>query len=657
MHSELREHTGTAHCVPGPHWPELPTWKAVTADLASAFLENGAADLRGHRQLPSTSSLRRTFSCSDAPDSQTQCRGVCGCARQPCGTCEPHCLNQRKRTCQHSLCAWCCDKLWQHLGKVNPEVCCPAHQPDGVPQTWALFSKDEYLVQARDMGAWLDRLVNKRLAGSVGLVRGQGGDMVRMGAVIWLDGGKSGGRKMSKVMLLLHDDEQRVFHCGAVELTRATLAEIAVWKGGTDASTGPDSVGVEVIVGPLLEAVRDLKYGVVHRESGVRVVVDTAIIVADMHAEIQLASKENGSACHCPMCDAACRAVKEGDFADPWGEMQASLAEQRDKQCACYGDLLRRWKEEVAPRRTDATNAQKTLEEGYRKTTYGIGEHRPALARVQFQTSPTSKSEWAREFQQAELADPEEAAKFPEVDMEAEPEAVHYDTFVGTEEECNQARQCIVRWQMVMDEFHAKGNLIEALRDAIEQRVRWAGDRGKGVQAWMVVWAEWAHKEFYKLNWRGYHKALALSVMVHLNNGGHAGNYTKVRPKDLVPATLLDLAWLMTRLFDFWKTDPTKAPPPAVVLNKLDEKWARAHARISGCLMAWCTWFLGTTLLPETMGRSTALHCMKDHFVRVMAHRTYFGNIRCASLCRCACRTMCSAMSACMGGRLSERAW
>ena len=114
---------------------------------------------------------------------------------------------------------------------------------------------------------------------------------------------------MSKVMLLLHDDEQRVFHCGAVELTRATLAEIAVWKGGTDASTGPDSVGVEVIVGPLLEAVRDLKYGVVHRESGVRVVVDTAIIVADMHAEIQLASKENGSACHCPMCDAAVRLV------------------------------------------------------------------------------------------------------------------------------------------------------------------------------------------------------------------------------------------------------------------------------------------------------------------------------------------------------------
>ena len=38
----------------------------------------------------------------------------------------------------------------------------------------------------------------------------------------------------------------------------------AVWKGGTDASTGPNCNGIEAIVGPLLEGARDLKYGVVH---------------------------------------------------------------------------------------------------------------------------------------------------------------------------------------------------------------------------------------------------------------------------------------------------------------------------------------------------------------------------------------------------------
>ena len=65
----------------------------------------------------------------------------------------------------------------------------------------------------------------------------------------------------------------------------------AVWKGGTDASTGPNCDGIEVIVGPLLEGARDLKYGVVHSRSNVRVVVDVEIVVADMHAEIQLASK------------------------------------------------------------------------------------------------------------------------------------------------------------------------------------------------------------------------------------------------------------------------------------------------------------------------------------------------------------------------------
>ena len=65
----------------------------------------------------------------------------------------------------------------------------------------------------------------------------------------------------------------------------------AVWKGGTDASTGPNCDGIEAIVGPLLEGARDLKYGVVHSRSGVRVVVDVEILVADMHAEIQLASK------------------------------------------------------------------------------------------------------------------------------------------------------------------------------------------------------------------------------------------------------------------------------------------------------------------------------------------------------------------------------
>ena len=570
------------------------------------------------------------------PDKR-QCPGICACQEQPCPKapqCQTHCLNQFKHSCPRGLCAWCCDKLWPRLGQGDPEACCPVHQPEGVPQTWALFSADEYLVQARNMGAWLDRLLHKRLARSVVLKKGSSRDAaVRLKAVFWLDGGKSGGRKMSKVMLLLHDDEHKVFGCSAVELTRVTMAEVVVWKGGTDASTGEDSVGVEVVVGPLLEAVRDLKYGVVHKESGVRVVVDAAIIVADMHAEIQLAAKENGTPCHCPVCDAGLEHVRKGEAADPWSEMQEGLAEQEKKQCACYGDVLSRWQTDVAPRRTASKNEAKTLAEGYREGTRGIGEHRPALARVRFEVTDASPSTWAREFEPEEKADPQKVSRFPEVKLDIEPEGRHYDTFKGTKEECNQARQCIVSWQMVLDEFHAKGNLIEALRNAIEQRVRWAGDRGKGVQAWMAVWAEWAHKEFYKLNWRGYHKALAISVMVHLSNGGKADLYTNVKPQDLVPAALLDVAWLMTRLFDYWKADPSRGPPDAVVLKEVkehDQKLWRAHVRISGCLMAWCTWFLGTTLLPETMGRSTALHSMKDHFVRCMATRTYFGNIRCA---------------------------
>ena len=73
---------------------------------------------------------------------------------------------------------------------------------------------------------------------------------------------------------------------------------------------------------------------------------------------------------------------------------------------------------------------------------------------------------------------------------------------------------------MVMDEFHARGNLIDALRDAIEQRVRWRGDRAVGVHMWQAAWSRWGHMDFYKLNWRGYghahvHACTCLHVLAH----------------------------------------------------------------------------------------------------------------------------------------------
>mgnify|MGYP000192688644 CR=1 FL=1 len=85
-----------------------------------------------------------------------------------------------------------------------------------------------------------------------------------------------------------------------------------------------------------------------------------------------------------------------------------------------------------------------------------------------------------------------------------EPEGQGYDTFHGTEQECHQAQHLLMKLVMVMDEFHARGNLIDSLRDAIEQRVRWRGGRAVGMQMWQAAWSRWGPMDFYKLNWRGY---------------------------------------------------------------------------------------------------------------------------------------------------------
>ena len=68
---------------------------------------------------------------------------------------------------------------------------------------WALFSHDEYLVQVHDMGAWLDRLINHTLEKHVELQHVAPPSMAQLKAVIWMDGGKSAGRKMSKVCLCI----------------------------------------------------------------------------------------------------------------------------------------------------------------------------------------------------------------------------------------------------------------------------------------------------------------------------------------------------------------------------------------------------------------------------------------------------------------------
>ena len=114
------------------------------------------------------------------------------------------CTNPLANRCPKQLCAWCCDRDWHRL-QAHSDDCgdCAQHQPDGLPRTWALFSHDEYLVQVHDMGAWLDRLINHTLEKHVDLQHVAPPSMAQLKAVIWMDGGKSAGRKMSKVCLCI----------------------------------------------------------------------------------------------------------------------------------------------------------------------------------------------------------------------------------------------------------------------------------------------------------------------------------------------------------------------------------------------------------------------------------------------------------------------
>ena len=99
-----------------------------------------------------------------------------------------------------------------------------------------------------------------------------------------------------------------------------------------------------------------------------------------------------------------------------------------------------------------------------------------------------------------------------------------------------------------------------------------------------------------------YHKSTALAVMVCGNSDAEL--FQQLKPSSIVPATLLDLGWLLSRLFDFWRMDPLKGPPPTVLLCDWAQQWTRTYTRICGCVMNFSAWLLGTTLLPECMGTS-----------------------------------------------------
>ena len=99
-----------------------------------------------------------------------------------------------------------------------------------------------------------------------------------------------------------------------------------------------------------------------------------------------------------------------------------------------------------------------------------------------------------------------------------------------------------------------------------------------------------------------YHKSTALAVMVCGNSDAEL--FQQLKPSSIVPAALLDLGWLLSRLFDFWRMDPLKGPPPTVLLRDWSPQWSRIYTKIGGCVMNFSAWLLGTTLLPECMGTS-----------------------------------------------------
>ena len=191
------------------------------------------------------------------------CIFVCMCTHICIHIHHKGCPHDQAKDCTASMCGLCCDALWWEAVKHGDALpVCNHHRPNEKPRTTGGCLMDGYEAQVDDPVASLEEWVN-----------GDGDKYVRaditpesaiLKAVLWFDGGRSGGQDIVEWCLVVADDTGAVFGtaenpCPVQALTNASFQRCVTLKGKCAASN------LERVVGPLLRIITDLgMHGIPH---------------------------------------------------------------------------------------------------------------------------------------------------------------------------------------------------------------------------------------------------------------------------------------------------------------------------------------------------------------------------------------------------------
>ena len=430
-------------------------------------------------------------------------------------------------------------------------------------------------------------------------------EVVRVRGVAWFDGGRSGGHDVTEWCLVLVDDKAEVFDCTVSQLTTASFCRFVTVKAKCNAA------GLTQVVGPVLRAMVDLGlYGAVHRRTGLRITVDVGEVVADMDALIQLVGKEVGTKARCPWCDCVLKGVGEDHGSGGvWGDMDTGCSDGR--QSRRYGDHMRKWKQVVLPMRKQGelqlVNGAWTSRDGgtFRKTTDGMGAERPVLYRYRRVVSaqpgrwrpdrdtPAAGASAAEEGLSAAVA----MAAYIEPEVCHEPESVHWDAFLGTEDEHEYAQLWLDKLVLLPDELHITERLVEGWRDLADQVAVSNASRKQGTWLFRQTWAASARRKVFKRNWRTYHLRLALGAT--MANG---------ILDQCLPAVVMKFGRALSGLVMYMKHDPDKGAPTCAEVPT--GVFAEVYGHLSACWLIFVVWLTANAVFPTTLARRLHVHAL-----------------------------------------------
>lgn len=573
----------------------LPPWDVARGDIARSMQLGIYKHSYGHRQ--------------NAGDSKKRALAGAQCAG---------CANQAAQRCVRSMCAICCDGLWwkdTHGGAAPTQ--CPAHQAKDGPQSLGGCLLDEYDARVDDPAAFMEEFLNTTADQWV-RTNLAGKTEVTVSAVLWTDGGTSGGQNVIEWCCVLVDDSGRVFDCTVSELTRLSFCRFITAKGKCDAT------GLASTVGPLLRSVVDLGlHGVVHRGTGCVLKVRMDALVADMDAHVRLVGKVVSTPAHCPWCDAAlesCRSKGEQQHG-PWGDLQTGCGGAAHGNGRRYGRCMATFVEKVLPLVQQNEGRPPTQWKAatglpFRTETGGQGHERPALYQYHRRVVPTSPSKWGQEAAGRGSSSTRSCQAGVYVPAHQAEDSQSWDVWIATAPEHEFAEDWVDTLQLIPDEMHITQRLIEGWRDAVEACAVLNGQRQQGSWAFRALWARAARMDVFIRNWRTYHLRVALGMSI-----------TQDTCRTMAPAVLVVVGQSLTGLVHYMKHDPDARGAPCTAAVPCGPH-AAVYSQISACVLAFSIWLLCTLTFPKDIGRRLHLHALWE-LIRLLATHPWVMNRSC----------------------------